>query len=64
VSCNPSVPKREPRHFSFNSSGQHNNPFGVRFAATVRGPGGTEFDALGFYDGGKTGPVALHRRKP
>lgn len=59
-----SVPRWLPGDFAFRSSGQHKNPFDVRFAATVRGPGGIDFDALGFYDGGKTGPVALHRRKP
>jgi len=59
VSHDTSVPRWLPRDFAFRSSGQHKNPFDVRFAATVRGPDGIEFDTLGFYDGADTWKVRV-----
>jgi hypothetical protein len=46
-----SVPCWQPQDFEFQSSTGHDNPFMVRFSATIAGPDGGEFETLGFYDG-------------
>lgn len=45
------VDRWQPHDFSFKSSEPVENPFRVRFTATVNGPSGDSFELPGFYDG-------------
>jgi len=45
------VPRRQPHDFVFHSPTERDNPFTVRFSATVTGANGRSFQTLGFYDG-------------
>ncbi len=48
------VPRWQPHDFAFTAQAKVENPFSVRFAATVKGPDGRIFTLPGFYDGNNT----------
>jgi hypothetical protein len=54
-----SVARWSPHDFSFTATAEVENPFAVRFAATVRAPDGRTFTQPGFYDGDHTWKVRV-----
>lgn len=53
------VAKWQPHDFAFTTQTKVENPFAVRFAATVKGPDGKIFTQPGFYDGEGTWKVRV-----
>ena len=54
-----SVPRWEPRDFTFRIDQKLDSPFSVDFAAEATGPGGISLRIPGFYDGNGTWKVRL-----
>ena len=58
------VPLWQPHDFAFTAEARVDNPFLVRFTATVTGPEGRTFDSLGFHDGDNTWKVRVAANQP
>lgn len=58
------VPRWQPHDFVFNADAGVDNPFRVRFTATVKGPGGQTFEGAGFHDGDNTWKVRVAANQP
>ena len=54
-----SVARWAPHDFSFTAKASVENPFAVRFAATVKAPDGRAFSQPGFFDGEGTWTVRV-----
>ncbi len=59
ISQETQIPRWRPHDFNFKSKSNHENPFTVDFSAAVKGPDGTEFTTLGFYNGNKTWEIRV-----